>query len=104
MKEYISMWKNFTDFSGRSTLRDYWMAVLFNVIVSLILGIVARLIDTSAIISIYSCLTIIPGLALTIRRLHDSGKTALSLLYLLIPGIGIIILIFLLCKPSNKYM
>ena len=48
----------------------------------------------------YAIATFIPGLALTVRRLHDSGKSGLWLLIAFIPGASIVLLVFL-CLESR---
>ena len=44
MKEYLDMWKNYANFSGRTSIRGYWMAFLFNVVVSTLIGFITGLI------------------------------------------------------------
>lgn len=53
------------------------------------------------LILIYSLATIIPSLAVCIRRLHDTGKSGWSLLFVLIPFIGSIILLIFLITDSQ---
>ena len=107
MEEYKTMWKNFAVFDGRSTRRDYWMAVLFNFVISLAIGVVAGVINLGFISILYSIATIIPSLAMLVRRLHDTNKSALCILLSFIPLIGGIILLVFLCQGSveegNKY-
>lgn len=103
MNEYISMWKRAFDFSGRSTVREFWMAVLFNIIAAVILGIIVAIISPLIFISwIYSVAAIIPGIALSIRRLRDAGYSPLLLLLALIPFVGGIVLIILCCMPTKQ--
>ena len=49
MKEYIAMWKNFANFGGNASVRDYWMAFLINMLVSFAVGLVAGIKRTSHI-------------------------------------------------------
>lgn len=106
MEEYKKMWKNFAVFSGRSTRRDYWMAILFNFVISLLIGIVAGVLKMPFLGSIYSVLVIIPSLSLLWRRLHDTNRSGLCCLLSLIPLVGWIIVLVFLCQTSvddNKY-
>ena len=101
MKEYLDMWKNYANFGGRTSVRGYWMAFLFNVIVSLVVGFIAGLLPALAIIgTIYSLAGLIPGLAITIRRLRDAGQGWGWIFISFVPLVGVIILIVKLCKPS----
>ena len=93
---YIEYWKHYADFKGRTTVRDYWMAVLVNFIIGTILGII----NIQLLISLYSLATIIPGLAICVRRLRDAGKAWAWIFISLVPIVGIIILIVMLCKKS----
>ena len=43
MKEYLDMWKNYANFSGRTSVRGYWMAFLFNFIASAVFSIIGSI-------------------------------------------------------------
>ena len=96
MKEYLDMWKNYANFSGRTSVRGYWMAILFNFIAATIIGFI----PIRILASLYALAVLIPGLALVVRRLRDAGKPWTCIFLSLIPLAGGIILIVLLCKPS----
>ena len=97
--------KNYVNFSGRSRRAEYWYAVLFNLIVgigiSIISGIITAVSDGSTVGAVITSIltygwylaTLIPGLALAVRRLHDLGKSGLYILFILIPIAGSIILL-----------
>ena len=98
---YIKMFKNWSDFSGRSSRYDFWMAAAPNFIISLILGLLSIILS-----SLYSLVVLVPGVALGIRRMHDIGKSGWWTLIALIPIVGAIILIVLCCKesaPDNEW-
>ena len=101
MKEYLNMWKNYANFSGRTSVRGYWMAFLFNMIASFALSLIASILPVLAILgSLYTLAALIPGIAITIRRLRDAGKNWAWIFIGLVPLVGVIILIVLLCKAS----
>jgi len=102
MKEYLNMWKNYVNFKDRTTVRGYWMAFLFNVIVSLILGVIVGIAGTqlSFLSGLYALAIFLPGLAIAIRRLRDAGKAWTNIFWVLVPLAGVIIYIVILCKPS----
>ena len=86
---------NYTNFTGRSTVSEYWWAYLFNIIASTVLSYIPY------IGPVASLGLIIPGIALSVRRLHDTGKPWTYLLMMLIPIAGPIILIVRYCKKSD---
>ena len=99
MNEYIAMWKNFANFNGNASVRDYWMAWLINFIISAILGAITTAIpDLAFISSIYSLAILIPSLAIAVRRLNDAGYSWKSLLWYLLPIVGWIIVLIRLIK------
>lgn len=104
MNWYISVLKQYAVFSGRARRTEYWMFVLCNVIVMLLLGMVDKLIggDNELISSIYSLAVLLPSLAVAARRLHDTDRSAWWLLLGLIPIIGTLVLIyFLVCNGQQ---
>jgi uncharacterized membrane protein YhaH (DUF805 family) len=98
---FVSAWQRAFDYSGRSRRPDYWWFVLANIIISFVL----LLLNSAAsffgwIYSIYTLASIVPSLPLSIRRLRDAGKPWPWIFISLIPIIGGIWLIYLLCQPS----
>ena len=101
MQEYLDMWRNFANFTGRTTVRGYWMAFLFNFLAGLVLSVLIAIVPELAFLSsLYSLAAMVPGLALSVRRLRDAGKGWGWLFISLVPLVGSIILIVMLCKPS----
>lgn len=96
-KEYFT---RYFDFSGKTSRAGYWWVVLANIIIGFILGLLGSLGVTLS--SIYSLITIIPGLAIVIRRLHDTNRSGWNLLWLLVPIIGWIILVVFLASAGKK--
>lgn len=104
MNWYISVLKQYAVFSGRARRTEYWMFVLCNVIVMLLLDMVDKLIggDNELISSIYSLAVLLPSLAVAARRLHDTDRSAWWLLLGLIPIIGTLVLIyFMVCNGQQ---
>lgn len=103
MNEYLAFWMNYLNFSDRTTVRGYWMAFLFNVIANLILSLIGRLLRTNLPTYLFSLATLLPGIAIAVRRLRDAGRHWTWIFIGLIPLVGPIWLIVLLCKPSVSY-
>lgn len=97
--------RNYVTFSGRASRSEYWWFALFIVIGSVILGFVdASLFGTSVVktgpgsvsvesdgplASLFSLATLLPALAVGWRRMHDTGRSGLFLLYPLIVMVGL---------------
>ena len=62
---------NYAKFSGRARRSEYWWFYLFNFIVGLILGFIG----VKALSTVYELIILIPSLAVTVRRLHDTGRS-----------------------------
>ncbi|HWZ71345.1 MAG TPA: DUF805 domain-containing protein [Casimicrobiaceae bacterium] len=104
MNWYLQALKKYADFSGRARRREYWFFVLFNLIVSVVLAVCDVVLGTySAAASIgilsgiYTLAVLIPGIAVTVRRLHDAGRSGWWILIVLVPIVGwIVLLVFML--------
>ena len=93
MTEFINMWKNYVNFSDRTTRRGYWMAFLFYVIALIIVAIIASF--TSMILyTLFALAGFLPSLAMGIRRLRDADK---PWWHIIIPILNIISLV----QPSK---
>jgi len=100
--------RKYATFSGRASRSEYWFFCLFNCIISTILFGIALAINQESISLIFLCLTIVyslivflPALAVTVRRLHDIGKSGWLYCVIFIPYIGAFILLYFLCKKGN---
>jgi uncharacterized membrane protein YhaH (DUF805 family) len=98
MNWYLAVLKKYAVFSGRAQRKEYWMFFLFNIIIAILLGIIEVVIgispdaDESILANIYSLAILLPSLAVSVRRLHDIGRSGWWLLIGLIPLIGVIVL------------
>lgn len=102
-----NVFRHYVDFKGRAVKSEYWYYFLFNTIVSAIFGILSKGSDVFDTISlIYSLAVFLPGLAVSVRRLHDVGKSGTYLLIELIPLVGWIMVLYQLAQnsaPDNEY-
>ena len=120
MRWYLDVLKKYVVFDGRARRQEFWMFVLFN----FIFGIVAAVLDnvfglkmnnysssyysayvsTGYISMIYSLAVLLPTLAVTVRRLHDIGKSGWMILVGLIPFVGWIWLLVLYVTEGQTGM
>ena len=114
MNWYLAVLKKYATFSGRANRSEYWFFVLFNLIITIVLvsidmaiGTYSETYGTGLIQGIYGLGVLLPSIAVAVRRLHDSGKSAWWLLILLVPLIGVIVFLIFLLLPgkaeANQY-
>ncbi len=110
MKWYIKVLKNYAVFQGRAHRTEFW---IFTLIHSLILfGLTYLGWDKTNLIFmglalVYAAATLLPSLAVAVRRLHDVRVSGWWLLLALLPVVGAVGLLFLLQRRSyykeNRY-
>lgn len=118
IEAYKKFWKGYVDFTGRSTPSDYWFAYSARVLIFfayyLLDAVFERMVSATGSMDVftisvillliffaYGIATVLPGLALTVRRLRDAGYNWPYIFIPLIPFVGIFIFIFLLCQPTK---
>ena len=114
MNWYLEVLKKYAVFSGRARRKEYWFFALFNAIIVFALTVIdisAGLYDAFAEIGLlsglYSLAVLLPSIAVSVRRLHDIGRTGWWLLIVFIPLVGIIVLLVFAVLDSmpgdNRY-
>ena len=127
MKWYLKVMRyNYANFSGRARRKEYWMFTLFFFLITVVIYFLFALLaffmagDLINLMNIewvpvvlgfstiiYFLIHLIPSIAVTVRRLHDTGKSGWLYLLTIIPYIGsLIIFIFTVIegdKGDNKY-
>lgn len=114
MNWYLQALKKYAVFSGRARRMEYWFFILFNFLISIVLALVDTVTGTfnaeagiGLLGGIYGLAVLIPGIAVTVRRLHDTGRSGWWFLLIFIPIIGgLVLLVFMLfdCEPvENAY-
>ncbi|GIH04263.1 aminopeptidase [Rhizocola hellebori] len=91
MSWYLNVLKSYAKFSGRARRKEFWMFALIHVVIAVALIVVANAAEIDALMYvyfIYLLATIIPTLAVTVRRLHDGGKSGWWYLITFVPFIG----------------
>ncbi len=98
MQWYIKCIKNYAEFSGRAGRKEYWFFTLMNLV---IIGLLSLLTGTKEIAALYAAFVLVPALAVSWRRLHDSDKSGLFYFFNLIPFFGNIIFIVFMCLKGT---
>jgi uncharacterized membrane protein YhaH (DUF805 family) len=109
----VNYWKRvvlerYAQFTGRAGRAEFWWYFLANLIIYLVLNVLIAISSIFWVLYvIYALGVLIPGIAVGIRRLHDTDKTGWWLLIGLIPIVGIIVLIVFWAtdgmKGPNRY-
>lgn len=88
-----SVFSKYATFSGRACRSEYWYFYLFNFLIGVVLVLLSRAVEVFNYVRFaYSLAVFIPGIAVTVRRLHDIGKSGWTYLLVLFP----IILLFVI--------
>lgn len=102
MNWYIEALKKYATFSGRSRRAEYWMFGLISLVVSIVLAFVEGMMGSPGLLgAIYGLAVLLPSLAVTVRRLHDTNRTGWWLLIALIPIVGAIVLLVFMVLDSE---
>ncbi len=116
MKYIIEMWKRIFDYKGTSGRKEYWIPFAVNAVLAVVLAVMCLLkiyapwlAITAIVLALYLAASFIPFISLTVRRLHDTGKSGWWYLVSFVMGVGAVVVI-LMCAgragsfvPSNNY-
>lgn len=114
MNWYLEVLKKYAVFSGRARRKEYWYFILFNILINIILSVVDGLTgnfdpatNMGLLSGVYTLAILIPSIAVSVRRLHDTGRSGWWLLISFVPLIGFLVLLFFMLQNSkaeqNKY-
>lgn len=121
MEWMLMPYRRYAEFSGRSRRKEYWMFVLFEIIVmaipyAIVLAGTPRVDQATGQLSaapgalfyialvvllIFGLVTIIPGLAVQVRRLHDTNRSGWWWWIQIVPFIGPIVMLVFMCLDGT---
>jgi uncharacterized membrane protein YhaH (DUF805 family) len=108
---YKEYWKNYSNFDGRTSRRDYWIIFLWNTVLSFCLGFMDLVINSSGntsepsfglLFGIFIMINLIPSFSILVRRLHDINKSGLYYFVVFILPVGPFILLYYLTRDTNN--
>lgn len=109
MSWFLSVLRQYATFKGRARRKEYWMFVLCYVALYLALIVVDGLTGTfdmgterGLLSGLFLVGTLLPSLAVAVRRLHDTDRSGWWLLISLIPLIGQIVLLYFLIQEGDE--
>jgi uncharacterized membrane protein YhaH (DUF805 family) len=114
MNWYLVALKKYAVFAGRARRKEFWFFTLFNVLIAVALAIIDMFTGTfdedvglGLLSGLYALAMIVPSIAVTVRRLHDTDRSGWWYLLVLVPLIGgLVILVFMLLDStpgSNRF-
>ncbi|MGH9358965.1 MAG: DUF805 domain-containing protein [Candidatus Acidiferrales bacterium] len=114
MDWYLVVLKKYAVFTGRARRKEYWYFCLFNALIFIAIVFVERLMRTPSqrqdfglLLFLYWLAITIPGLTVTVRRLHDTGRSGKWFFIALLPLIGGVVLLVFHLEDSqageNRY-
>ena len=107
MDWYFKVLKNYLGFSGRARRKEFWMFILVNLVLTVVLSILDKMLglriagDEGLLTTVYGVLIFLPYWAVQFRRLHDTDRSAWWLLLLLIPLVGWLIILAFNCQNGT---
>jgi len=102
MNWYVEAFRKYAQFSGRARRMEFWMFTLINVLVIVGLAVFAdKALWANFLLVVYFVAMFIPCIALTVRRLHDTGRSGWWIFISAVPLIGSIAMIIFEVLPGD---
>jgi uncharacterized membrane protein YhaH (DUF805 family) len=96
-----SGFSNYVNFSDRACRSEYWFWILFIIVAEIVTSIIDFAIGLGVVTALFGLATVLPNIAVVIRRLHDLDRTGWWIFLGLIPLIGAIILLIWFCTRGT---
>ena len=93
----ICFTQKYATFRGRASRSEFWYFNLFSFIAMMFSA------GSNTLLGLIFLVLFLPMMAVTVRRLHDVGKTGWYYLIVLIPYLGWFLLLYWMCKPSDEF-
>jgi uncharacterized membrane protein YhaH (DUF805 family) len=108
MQWYLKVLRQYVDFTGRARRTEYWMFLLVTLIVQIVLAVLDSLLGlafmpgSGVLTTLYVLAVLLPSLGVSVRRLHDTGRSGLWVLIGLVPFLGAIVLIVFAALEGDR--
>ncbi len=111
MNYYLDVWRGYADFSGRARRKEYWFFNLFHIAMAIAGEFLAGALYNEnptlgatfgVIVVLYILASVVPSLAVTVRRLHDVDRSGWWYFIGFVPIIGGIWFLVLACTDGTS--
>ncbi|WP_322906731.1 DUF805 domain-containing protein [Paenibacillus campi] len=103
MNWYVKVLRNYVNFKGRARRMEYWMYVLISIPITLALYLLDYMLSLNNLLTgLYSLAVLLPGLSVTIRRLHDTNRSGGWIWFFFVPVVGPITLFVFMCLEGTR--
>jgi uncharacterized membrane protein YhaH (DUF805 family) len=101
-----TVFRKYADFSGRASMSEFWWFFLFSALVgsglsTIDIAYLGGSADRPGLTTLWSLATLLPSLAVSVRRLRDGGNKWAQMFWLLVPIAGLVVLILRWCDPPR---
>lgn len=101
---FLKCMKNYVNFTGRARRQEYWYFILFYLIGAIATIVLDYIFGTEVLFyALYLIGMALPQTGVSVRRLHDTGKSGWWYLISLVPIIGVILLIIWFVKEGDAH-
>ena len=99
MNWYLEVLRKYAVFSGRARRKEYWTFFFVNLVIGFIGGLIPFI---NILVGIYGLAILIPSIAVSIRRLHDTNRSGFWLLVVFVPVLGAILLLVFFALDGDQ--
>jgi uncharacterized membrane protein YhaH (DUF805 family) len=114
MNWYLAVLKKYAVFAGRARRKEFWLFVLFNTLIAVVLAMIDMVTGTfdedvglGLLSGLYALAVVVPSIAVTVRRLHDTDRSGWWYLLVFLPVIGGLVILVFMCLDgtpgSNRF-
>jgi uncharacterized membrane protein YhaH (DUF805 family) len=101
MKWYLQAMRRYLTVSGRASRMEYWLFFGVYILLILAVGLLHQMIGRNLLGGLILLAHIVPSITVTVRRLHDIGRSGWWILVMLVPLIGPLIALYWTVQPSE---
>ncbi|PIP79125.1 MAG: hypothetical protein COW84_10125 [Gammaproteobacteria bacterium CG22_combo_CG10-13_8_21_14_all_40_8] len=102
MKFFLDALNKYADFTGKTNRQQYWIFILFYIIIYIGLLVVDNVLGTYLLSLIFALGMLVPSISIATRRLHDTNRSGWWQLIALVPLVGIVVLMVFLAQESKE--
>jgi uncharacterized membrane protein YhaH (DUF805 family) len=95
MNWYLDVLKNYAAFDGRAGREEFWQFTVLNIIIS-----IALFVANNELWAVYAVAILIPSIAVSVRRLHDTDRSGWWVVIVIVP-VFLIVYFYLMLQDSK---